>query len=62
MRVGKSLTEAINGNSALAVVLNNLVLGLLSTAADDGGVTCAQDGDGVLADITEPDIGQCAST
>jgi hypothetical protein len=42
------------------LVLDDLVLGLLSTSSLDQGIAGTKDGDGVLADITEPDVGQGA--
>lgn len=39
-----------------AVVLYDLVVGVEGTAADDLGVAVALDGDGVLADVLEPDV------
>lgn len=41
--------------------LDDLVLGLCSTSTDNEGVTRAENGDGVFADITEPHVGQSAS-
>ena len=38
-----------------AVVLDDLVGGLVSTAANDVGNSAALDGDGILADVLEPD-------
>lgn len=39
-----------------AVVLDDLVVGVEGTTADDLGVAVALDGDGVLADVLEPDV------
>lgn len=44
-----------NVNMAAAVVLNDLVRGLIGTSANDVGGSVALDRDGVLADILEPD-------
>ena len=43
-------------------MLDDLVLGFLSTTSNDQGITSAKDGDGVLANVTEPDVGQGART
>lgn len=40
-----------------AVVLGNLVFGLLGSSTDDGGVTGAEDRDGVFTDIAGPNVG-----
>lgn len=48
--------EAVNGDGAQAVVLDDLVLGTGGTAASDGGVTVALEGQGVLADGLPPDV------
>jgi hypothetical protein len=42
------------------LVLDDLVFGFLSTTSDDQGVTSTENRDGVLANITEPDVGQGA--
>jgi hypothetical protein len=47
-------------NSALVVVLDDLVLGFLSSAPDDESVAGSEDGDSVFADVPEPDVGQSA--
>jgi len=52
----------LDGDSATAVVLDDLVFGLCGATALNEDVTVAQCGDGVLADIAEPDIGQSACT
>ena len=41
-------------------MLDNLVLGLLCTTADDGGITSSEDRNGILANIAEPHVGQRA--
>lgn len=43
-------------------MLDDLVLGVGGTASSDEGVTVAEDGDGILADVAEPDVGQGAGT
>lgn len=50
----------LDGDRPLAVVLDDLILGLLRAAALDEGVAVAEEGDGVLADVTEPDVGEGA--
>jgi hypothetical protein len=52
--------EVADCNCTGTVVLYNLVLCFLSTASNDSGIACAEDGDGIFANVTEPDIGQCA--
>lgn len=54
--------KVLDGDGSGTVVLDDLVLGLLGSSADDGGVTGTEDGDGVLADVAEPDVSQCAGT
>lgn len=43
-------------------MLDDLVLGFLSTTSNNQGITSTKDGDGVLANVTEPDVGQGART
>jgi hypothetical protein len=50
------LTEAINGDSALAVVLDDLVGRSLGTSALDHGVAVTLKGESILADIDPPDV------
>jgi hypothetical protein len=50
------LTEAVNCDSALAVVLNDLVTGGLGTSALDHGIAIALDGESVLAYVDPPDV------
>jgi len=54
--------EVLDRHCAGAVVLDHFVLGFLRAAADDGCVARAEDGDGVFADVAEPDVGQCAGS
>ena len=48
--------EAVDGDGAQAVVLDDLVVGVLGAAALDAGVAVAFDGEGVLADVYPPDV------
>lgn len=41
-------SESINGDSSLAVVLDHLILGLLSTSALDESISSSEDGNGIL--------------
>ena len=41
-------------------MLDDLVLGLLGATADNEGVSGSEDGDGILANVAEPDVGQSA--
>ena len=43
-------------------MLDNLVLRFLSTSPDNKGIASAKDGDGIFADVAEPNVGQCAGT
>lgn len=52
----KRLTEAVDGDGALAVVLHNLVGSGLGTSALDHGVAVSLDGESVLTDIDPPDV------
>ena len=54
--------EVLDGNGAATVMLDDLVLGLCGTAALDQDIAGTESGDGVFADITEPDVGQGTST
>ncbi|EKG19819.1 hypothetical protein MPH_02888 [Macrophomina phaseolina MS6] len=54
--------EAVNGDGADSVVLDDLVLGALSATAADGGVTVTLDGKSVLADGLPPDVFDGAGT
>lgn len=46
--------EVDNVDVTTAVVLDDLVGGVVSTATDDVGGTAAKDGDGILTDVLEP--------
>jgi hypothetical protein len=48
--------EAIDGDGALAVVLDDLVGSSLSTSTADGGVTVTLQGESILADVDPPDV------
>ena len=43
-------------------MLDDLVLDFLGTTTDDHSITSTENRDGILADVTEPDVGQCAGT
>jgi hypothetical protein len=47
-------------DSALVVVLNDFVFGFLGSTADDESVARSKNGNGVFADVSEPDVGQSA--
>ena len=47
--------EVDNVDMSASVVLDDLVCGVESTTADDVGSTITLDGDGILADVLEPD-------
>lgn len=50
------LTEAVDGDRSLSVVLNDLVISGLGTSALDHGVTVTLKGKSVLADVDPPDV------
>jgi hypothetical protein len=50
------LTEAIDGDRSLSVVLDDLVIGGLSTSALDQCVTVALDGKSILAHVNPPHV------
>lgn len=50
------LTEAIDGNSALAVMLNNLVRSSLGASTLDESIAVALDAESILADVDPPDV------
>ena len=52
--VGKGEGE---GRLEDVLVLNNFVAGLSGASALDEGVAATEDGDGVFADVAEPDVG-----
>jgi hypothetical protein len=52
----KTLTEAIDGDSALSVVLNDLVGSCLRTSTLDQGVAVSLEGECILADVDPPDV------
>ena len=44
------------GEGGNVLVLNNFVAGLSGTSALDEGVAATEDGNGVFADVAEPDV------
>jgi hypothetical protein len=50
------LTEAVDGDRALSVVLNDLVIGGLSTSTLDHGVSVTLEGERILANVDPPDV------
>jgi hypothetical protein len=56
------LTEAVNGDGSLAVVLDDLVLSGLSTSALDHGIAITLEGQSILADVDPPDVLDGAGT
>ena len=54
--------EVLDVDVAAAVVLNDLVRGMESAAADNVDIAVALGADGVLADVLKPDVFQVAST
>lgn len=55
-------SETVNGDSALAVVLDDLVIGTLGTSALDECVSVALEGESILAHVDPPDILNRAGT
>lgn len=49
-----------DGDTAAAVVLDDLVVSVLRASADDQNVAVAERGNGVLADVAEPDVADSA--
>lgn len=49
-------SEAVNGDRANTVVLDDLVISTLGTTADDLGAAVALEGKSVLADVDPPDV------
>jgi hypothetical protein len=43
-------------------MLDNLVLCFLSTSPNNKGIAGAKDGDGIFADVAEPNVSQCAGS
>lgn len=50
------LTEAVNGDGSLSIVLDDLVISRLGTSALDQGVTVTLEGKSILANINPPDV------
>jgi hypothetical protein len=48
--------ETVDGDRALAVVLDDLVVGGLGTSALDHGVAVALEGESILANVDPPDV------
>lgn len=49
-------SEAIDRDGALAVVLDDLVIGTLGTSTLDKRVSIALEGESILADVGPPDV------
>jgi hypothetical protein len=58
----KLLTEAVDGDRSLSVVLNDLVISGLSTSTLDQGVTVSLDRKRILANVDPPDVLDGASS
>ena len=52
----RKLTEAVNGDRALSVVLDDLVVSGLGTSALDHGVSVTLEGKRILANVDPPDV------
>ena len=50
------LTEAVNGDRSLSVVLDDLVISRLGTSALDHGVAVTLEGKSILANVDPPDV------